>query len=59
VFYQYFYQLRCEQNELFREEIDKSWNIIDYYIAKNITYKNDEFEDFDITLMINTTDQVK
>lgn len=52
-------QLLCEQNESFREEIDRSWNIIDYNIAPNVTYKNDEFEDLDVILTINSTDQIK
>lgn len=59
MFCENFYQLLCEQNESFREEIDRSWNIIDYNIAPNVTYKNDEFEDLDVILTINSTDQVK
>lgn len=59
MFCQYFYQLRCDQNELFRDEIDRSWNIIGYNITPNITYKNNELEYLNVTLIINATDQVK
>jgi len=53
-----FYQLRCEQNEWFREAIDKSWNIIDYNKTPNVVYTNYEFENLDVSLIINVTDQV-
>ncbi|XP_029345971.1 major facilitator superfamily domain-containing protein 6 isoform X2 [Acyrthosiphon pisum] len=54
-------QLRCEQNKSFRDEIYRSWNIVDHNIDinPNITYKNDEFEDLDVTLIIYATDQVE
>lgn len=58
MFCTYFYQLRCEQNEWFQEAIDKSWNMIDYNQTPNIMYKNYEFENLDVSLIINATDQV-
>ncbi|CAI6371698.1 unnamed protein product [Macrosiphum euphorbiae] len=54
-------QLRCEQNEPFRDEIYKSWSIVDHNINinTNTTYKNDGFEDLDVTLIIGATDQIE
>lgn len=61
MFCQCLYQLHCQQNESFWDEIDRSWNIIGHnnIINQNITYKNDEFEDLNVTLIINATDEVK
>ncbi|XP_025200189.1 major facilitator superfamily domain-containing protein 6-like isoform X2 [Melanaphis sacchari] len=52
-------QLRCDQNESFRDEIDRSWNIIDYNITPNIEYKNKELEYLNVTLIINVKDQIE
>jgi len=59
VFFKYFYQLRCEQNESFQEEINRSWDIIDYNNTPIIMYENNEFENLDVSLIINATDRVK
>jgi len=60
VFCRYLYQLRCQQNESFWDEIDRSWNITGHNntINPNITYKNDEFKDLNVTLIIHATDEV-
>lgn len=53
------FQLYCQQNEPFREEMCKSWLFTDYCTPVNITVRNNDQDFMNALLFINKTNQVK
>jgi len=53
------FQLSCQRDKLFWDEMCKSWKIIDYCATPNNTFANDKLGHLNISLFIHMADWVK
>lgn len=58
--FNFIFQLICQQDELFWDEMCISWNMTDYCTTPNHKFKNNGIAILNVNiLMVDTTDQVK